>query len=131
MVIFSPHLKKFIILLGILTIIIFASGMVIFNIFLTDYYFTGFPFLPVFFFGITLTVHIHLLKISREDIKKFTPRFISTTGIKMIIYFALITVYLLIDKHNPVSFLICFLIMYFLYTIFEIASVLNYLKTNK
>lgn len=131
MVIFSPHLKKFIILLVILTIIIFASGMIIFNIFLEDYYFIGFPFLPVLFFGITLAVHTHLLKISQENIKKFTPRFISTTGLKMIIYFAVIAVYLLIDRRNPVSFLICFLIMYFLYTTFEIISVLQYLKINK
>lgn len=131
MVIFSSHLKKFITLLVVLTILIIACGMIIFNTFLQDYYFVGFPFLPILFFSITLVVHTRLLKISRGDNKKFTPGFISTTGFKMIIYFALIALYLLIDRSNPVSFLICFLIMYFLYTIIEIISVLRHLKTNK
>ncbi|KPK85664.1 MAG: hypothetical protein AMS27_06605 [Bacteroides sp. SM23_62_1] len=131
MVVFPTHLKKFITLLIILTITIFTAGMIIFHTTLKEYYFTGFPILPFFFFGITLFIHMHLLRISRGDIKKFTPRFIGTTGIKMIIYFALIALYLLIDRRNPVSFLICFLVMYLLYTIFEIVSVLQYLKTNK
>ena len=112
MVIFSTHLKKFITLLIILTVLIIACGMIIFNTVLRDYYFIGFPFLPFLFFGITLAVHTHLLKISREYIKKFTPGFIGTTGLKMIIYFAVIAVYLMIDRSNPGSFLICFLIMF-------------------
>ncbi len=131
MSIFSTHLKKFFTLLFVLTIVIFACGIILFRTVLKDFYFIGFPFLPLLFFGITLAVHIYLLKISRENIRKFIPGFIGTTGLKMIIYFALIALYLLIDRSNPVSFLICFLIMYLLYTIFEIVSVLQYLKTNK
>ena len=126
----ASHLKKFIIQLGILTFLVLTCGMILFNTVLTDYYFNGFPFLPVLFFGITLGVHIHLIRISREDMKKFTPGFISTTGIKIGLYFALIVVYLLIDRNHSVSFLICFLILYFIYTFFEIFLVLRYLKRN-
>jgi hypothetical protein len=128
MAMIASHLKKFIILFIILTIVIYTCGFALFNTILKDYYFGGFLFMPILFFGITLGVHIHLVRISQEDIKKFTPRFIGTTGIKMGLYFALIIVYLLIDRNHAVPFLISFLIMYLIYTIFEIVFVLSYLK---
>jgi hypothetical protein len=96
-----------------------------------DKYFTGFLFLPFLFFIITLALHYYLIKSSHKEIIKFTPRFIGATGIKMMIYFILIAVYLLIDRHQAASFLICFLICYFLYTAFELIAVLKNLKSNK
>jgi len=124
----TSHLKKFITLLFILTIVIYTCGITLFNTILKDYYFGGFLFIPVLFFGITLAVHIHLIRISQRDLKKFIPRFIGTIGIKIGLYFALIIVYLLIDRNHAVPFLISFLIMYLIYTIFEIVFVLSYLE---
>jgi hypothetical protein len=62
---------------------------------------------------------------------KFTPRFIGATGIKMLIYFILIFIFLLIDRVHAVSFLISFLVCYLVYTTFEIISILKYLKTSR
>ncbi len=127
----TNHLRKFSLYLFLLTVIISTAGWILFQTYLSDKYFTGFPLIPFIFFGITLAFHYYLIKSSQKEIIKFTPRFIGATGIKMMIYFILIVVYLLINRHQAVSFLICFLICYFLYTAFELISVLKYLKRKE
>jgi hypothetical protein len=127
----ANHLKNFVLYLFLLTTLISIAGWIIFKNWLPEKYFTGFLFVPFVFFIITLSFHYYLIRSSSKEIIKFTPRFIGASGIKMFIYCILIIVYLLIDRHQVVSFLICFLICYFLYTTFEIISVLRYLKSKK
>lgn len=125
------HLINFALYLFILTVIISAIGWILVHTYLPDKYFTGFLVLPLLFFFITLALHYYLMKSSQKENIKFTPRFIGATGIKMMIYVILIAIYLLINRNQAVSFLICFLICYLLYTTFEIISILSYLKSNK
>jgi len=127
----TNHLRKFSLYLLLLTVLITIAGWILFRIYLPDKYFTGFLFVPLLFFITTLALHYYLIKSSQKEIIKFTPRFIGATGIKMMIYFILIIVYLLINRSQAVSFLICFLICYFLYTAFELISVLKYLKRKE
>lgn len=124
----TEQFRKFAIYLFFLTVLITFTGWILFQTVLKDQYFSGFLFLPFLFFGITIALHIYLIKSSQKEIIKFTPRFIGATGIKMLIYFILILIYLLIYREHAVSFLICFLICYFTYTAFEIISILKYLR---
>ena len=127
----SVQFRKFTLYLFFLTVLITIAGWMLFQTVLKDQYFLGFLFLPLLFFGITIALHFYLIKSSQKEIIKFTPRFIGATGIKMLIYFILILIYLLIDREHAAPFLICFLICYFIYTAFEIISILKYLKSNK
>lgn len=125
------HFKNFSLYLSLITILITAAGWIIIKTWMPDKYFKGFLLLPLLFFCITLALHWYLVRSSRKEIIKFTPRFIGATGIKMLLYIILIVVYLLIDRAHAVSFLIWFLICYFLYTAVEILSMLRYFKNNK
>lgn len=125
------HLRNFSLYLFLLTVFITAGGWILFKTWLPDRYFTGFLFIPLLFFIVTVALHYYLIRSSGKELIKFTPRFIGATGVKMLIYVILIVIYLLIDRQHAVSFLICFLICYFLYTAIEIISVLGYLKRNK
>ncbi len=87
--------------------------------------------MPLLLFVITLVVHRYLIIASKADNKKFTYKFIGATGLKMFIYLVLIVIYLLLDRENAVPFLIYFLILYVLYSFFEVFAVLKYLKNNK
>jgi hypothetical protein len=127
----TEQFRKFTLYLFFLTVIITVTGWILFRTVLTDQYFKGFLFLPFLFFGITIALHIYLIKSSQKEIIKFTPRFMGATGIKMLIYFILILIFLLIDREHAVSFLICFLICYLIYTAFEVISILKYLKLNR
>lgn len=127
----TEQFRKFTLNLFLLTVLITITGWILFRTVLTDQYFKGFLFLPFLFFGITIALHIYLIKSSQKEIIKFTPRFMGATGIKMLIYIILMVIYLLIDRNHAVSFLICFLICYLIYTAFEIISILKYLISNK
>jgi hypothetical protein len=127
----TEQFRRFTLYLLLLTVLITIIGWILFKKVLPDQYFRGFLFLPLLFFGITISLHIYLIKSSQKEIIKFTPRFLGATGIKMLIYFLLILIYLLIDRDHAVSFLICFLICYLIFTAFEIISILKYLKSNR
>jgi hypothetical protein len=125
------HFKNFSLYLSLITIFLTATGWIIIRTWMPEKYFKGFLLLPLLFFCITLALHWYLVRSSRKEIIKFTPRFIGATGIKMLLYIILIVVYLLIDRAHAVAFLLWFLICYFLYTVVEIISILRYLKNNK
>ncbi len=127
----EKHLRNFSLYLFLTTVIITAAGWILFKTYLPDRYFKGFLLFPFIFFSITIALHYYLIRSSHKEIIKFTPRFIGATGIKMLIYVILIVIYLLFNRNQAVSFLICFLICYFIYTAIEIISVLKYLKSNK
>jgi hypothetical protein len=127
----TEQFRRFTLYLFLLTVLITIIGWILFQKVLPDQYFRGFLFLPLLFFGITIALHIYLIKSSQKEMIKFTPRFMGATGIKMLIYFILIFIYLLIDRAHAVPFLICFLICYLIYTAFEIFSILKYLRSNK
>jgi hypothetical protein len=124
-------LKRFILLLFSLTVVLTLIGFLVIKYFVPDYYYTGFLFLPFLLFVITSVVHWYLIIASQGDNKKFTYKFMGATGLKMFVYLILIVIYLLLDKEHAVPFLICFLILYVLYSFFEVLSVLKYLKNNK
>jgi hypothetical protein len=126
----TEQFRKFTLYLFLLTVLVTITGWILFHNVLPDQYFRGFLFLPLLFFGINIALHFYLIKSSQKQVIKFTPRFIGATGIKMLIYFILIAIYLLIDRDHAVSFLICFLICYLIYTAFEIVSILKYLKNK-
>lgn len=123
--------RKFTLYLFLLTVLITITGWIIFIKIFPEQYFNGLMLLPLLFFGITIILHFYLIKSSQKEMIKFTPRFIGATGIKMLIYFILILIYLLVDRTHAVSFLISFLVCYMIYTVFEIISVLKYLKKSK
>jgi len=127
----EKHLRNFSIYLSLLTIVFTAAGWFIFKTWFPEKYFKGILLIPLLFFCITLALHWYLLKSSRKEIIKFTPRYIGATGIKMMLYVIIIIIYLLIDREYAVSFLVFFLFCYLLYSTIEIISILKYLRNNK
>ncbi len=124
-------LKKFTLLLFSLTVVLTLIGFLVMKYFVPDYYYMGFLFLPLLLFVITIGVHQYLIIASQGDNKKFTYKYLGATGLKMFVYLILIVIYLLLDREHAVPFLICFLILYVFYSLFEVLSVLKYLKNNK
>jgi hypothetical protein len=123
--------RRFAFLLFLFTVVITLIGFLVLKYLDPGYYFTGFLFMPLLLFIITLGVHRYLIMASLKNKRKFTYRFMGATGLKMFVYLALIVVYLLLDREHAVPFLICFLILYVLYSLFEVLAVLKYLKNNK
>ncbi|MCW3103416.1 MAG: hypothetical protein JWO09_1856 [Bacteroidetes bacterium] len=81
-----------------------------------------------FFVGTTFLIHYVLVKVSEKDPKRFVGYFMGLTAIKLFGYLIIITVYALIKKEAALGFTLWFLVLYLLYSGFEVVMLLKYLK---
>ena len=81
-----------------------------------------------FFVGSTALIHFILTKAAEQDPKKFVNYFMGITALKLFTYLIIIMIFGLLNRDNAVGFIICFLITYFLYSIFEVATLMKHFK---
>ncbi len=123
--------RKFIITLLFIALIITALGYGLFLFLIPQYYFPHFPVIPAFLLLVTIMVHVYLIKSSENNPRKFTSRYLGAMGLKMFIYLVFLVVFLFIDTAHAVPFLVSFLVTYAAFTLYEVISILNYLKKDK
>ncbi|HHU47111.1 MAG TPA: hypothetical protein P5134_03445 [Bacteroidales bacterium] len=81
------------------------------------------PYIILFFFFVMLFTHYIILRGIHKENKKFVSNYLLATIIKFVSYLIFITVHLLVFKENRILFAISFLVIYLLYSIFEIFTV--------
>ncbi|MCK5462568.1 MAG: hypothetical protein V3V53_11835 [Bacteroidales bacterium] len=123
--------RKLIITLLFIALIITALGYGLFLFFIPQYYFPHFPVIPAFLLVVTIMVHVYLIKSSENNPRKFTSKYLGAMGLKMFIYLVFLVVFLFIDTAHAVPFLVSFLVTYAAFTLYEVISILNYLKKDK
>jgi len=82
----------------------------------------------LFFIATTALIHVVLIKAANRDPKKFVPYFMGITGIKLFGYLIIIIIYGLLNRESSVGFIMCFLLSYFLYSGFEVVTLLKHFK---
>ena len=127
----NNHLKKFIIRGIIISLILIIAGFFLFMTVLKEFFSFSFPVLLLVIFLITVLFHRYLISTVEGTNRKFPAKFLGATGIKMGIYMILIILYVVFDHENAVPFLLVFMIIYIIFTIFEVVSVLGYLKISR
>jgi len=125
----KPNIKKFIYKILIIEAIISIITLLI-NIFLKEYYLPIYPFVILFFGVISIAVHSVLLKASEKRANFFINSFMISAISKMLIYLVFVAIYLFFDKENQTPFIIYFMINYFIFSIFEIKTLLDDLRKN-
>lgn len=120
--------KKFIFSEIIFTVIVAAIALLLFKTVLSAFYLPVFWFLIGIIALLTAIFHYSIIQIQDEGASKFANRFMMVSGIKMMIYLAIITSYSFLFPEKAKVFLITFFILYILYTFFEISLILRYLK---
>lgn len=83
-----------------------------------------------FFIVVTALIHIVLMKAADENPKKFIIWFMAITGVKLFTYLIIIMIYGLLKGSEALGFVILFLVLYLLYSAFEVVTLLRYLKKN-
>lgn len=82
------------------------------------------PFILLFVFLVTLFTHYIILRgIYNKDQRRMVSNYMLATIIKFMSYLLFILVYLLLTKQDKILFAITFLIVYFLFAIFEIIAI--------
>ncbi len=122
-------LKTFIVRSLILTVIVGGVGAGLFSTILKTYYLNVFPFMLAGFLILTVTVHGWLIKaLLDKNTFKFGNKFLLSLGVKFLIYFTFVVIYMFSNRDNIVPFIIVFIFLYLIYTTFEVVSLVKTVK---
>lgn len=89
---------------------------------------SSWPFIILFFLSFTILLHRQLLKSTEDNPKKFVFTFLMMTTVKILLYLAVILIYVMINRDDAIGFIIAFFANYFLYTAFELSAVMKLMK---
>ena len=124
------ELRKFIIYSVILTGIIALTGLLAFTTFLSKYYLPIFPWLLLFFMFINIIVHSLLVNSSEKKKIKFETAFLLSFFIKFFGYIIFLMIYISKHKESALIFVAGLFLLYIIYTLFEIKSIISFLKRS-
>jgi phosphotransferase system glucose/maltose/N-acetylglucosamine-specific IIC component len=121
-------MKQFLLKSTILTIIVFILGSIFYFTIFKSFYVSVLPYAVFFFYLGTNLVHAYLLRIAGNAGTRFTSQYMAVSFLKMFIYLAVAIVYVLIDRENTKPFMAGFLLLYLIYTIFEVYEFLKVVR---
>ncbi len=113
------------------TLIIFGVGALLFLTVFRQYFLVILPVILLFYYASTLILHKYMLRISQNDISRFSFKFMLLSLIKMFIYIIFGVLYIIFDEENAVIFLIVYLVLYVVYAVYEVRSVMNLINESK
>ena len=114
----------------IIAVILYILGLAAFKNWFPDKYFSGFSGVIILVFGVTVFFHSILIKAAAKQNMAFINKFLAFTGFKLLMYLFFIIGYIFLIGTPPVSFLLTFLLSYLVFTVFEVVSILEFLKKN-
>lgn len=85
----------------------------------------AYPYVVLFFYGITIMVYRVLNKARQNRISRFANAYMLVNFGKLILFIIIILVYAYLNRSDAVSFIITFFVYYLLFTTFEIYSLLK------
>ena len=120
--------KKFILKICLFTLIVFAAGSALFSTVLKIYYLAAFPFQLVLIAAVTTIGHLWIIRASEQNTVKFTTAFMGSATLKLMTYLFFMLIYLWNDHSQAIPFVLTFMILYLIFTIFEVIEVLHFVK---
>ena len=122
---YNTELRAFVRTLLITTLVIAVVSVIVFSVIPSWHYPPVFPFLLAFFFFATLVVYHFMLKAMEKRPARFVNIFLMTTMIKLFAYMAVMVTYALLNREGARPFIVAFFVLYIIYTIIEVASLLS------
>lgn len=89
------------------------------------------PFLIPFFLVLGFGVHAILLKMSGNKFSRFVNAYLVASFLKLFLYLIVMVIYIYLNRHDALPFAITFLLLYILYSIFEVISFLSAKSENQ
>ena len=109
------------------------SGMalLLYQSILKGYYLSIFPLQFAVVILVTVVSHLRLMTSVEQNARRFSTTFLSVMSAKLFIYLFFILICLLIDRSNAINFVVTFLLLYLIFTIFEVIEISNFFKKNQ
>jgi hypothetical protein len=124
-------MKQFISGIAIISFLLTVIGWLIFSKIIPGYYLPVLPFLLIFFIIISISVHAFQLQQSKSNMAKFARNNMLVTFIKLILYSSVAIIYFAFDSKNAKVFFICFMLLYLIFTVFEVTSLVRVTSASK
>lgn len=118
-------MKRFLLKSTVLTIFVFLMGTILYSTILKPFFIIVLPFAALFFYLMTNLVHAYLLKIAGKSGSRFTSKYMAVNFLKMFFYLVIAIVCVIFDRGNAKIFIANFLVLYLLYTGFEVYEFLK------
>jgi len=101
--------------------VIVAAVSIVFQLVFPNFASPALPFIVLFFFVLSLfTIFIVLRPIKQHDNKKMVSRYLLSRIIKFVSCLLFLTIYVIANKEDRWLFAFAFMIIYFIYSIFEV-----------
>jgi len=84
-----------------------------------------YPYIVLFFYGITILIFRIIDKTKREKISKFTNAYMLVSFGKLILFSIIVFIYAFFNRSDAVPFIITFFIYYLLFSFYEVLSILK------
>ncbi|MBO4574557.1 MAG: hypothetical protein J5708_04475 [Bacteroidales bacterium] len=117
--------SRFLSQLCILTAVVTAASIALREL-LTAWW----PALVLFFLIVSIVMYFLSENQKRKDMRKFANFYMASTVVKMMLYLAIIFIYVLNFKEDGKRFAISFLIYYLIYSVFETFKLAKKEKNN-
>lgn len=88
------------------------------------------PYLVLFVFSSQVVLLRFLTKGKDSKFNRFVNRFMAGSFLKLLLYLIVILVYSYLNRHDALPFAVSFVILYLIYTVFEISVLLRFFKTQ-
>lgn len=124
-------MKSFLVKSTVLTVIVLILGAILYYTVFNQFYRSILPAILAFFYILTNLVHAYLLNIAGKSGSRFTAQYMAISFIKMFFYLAVVIVFVIINKEDAKIFLVNFLLLYVVYTIFEVYEISNFVRQIK
>ncbi len=126
----SSIARKFILKIIVLTLLVSGIASVLFSSVLQAYQLKAFPYQILLLAFATTVGHLLVVRASKLNTLKFSNAFMISVTLKLFIYILFMLIYLWIDHSQVIIFAVSFLILYLIYTLFEVSEILKFLKNN-
>ena len=121
---------SFLIKAGILAIILSTVSNLFLLKFSTDFLPSQFHILNLYVFGVTALVHFFLTRQAEKRAQKFINSYMLSVTAKLFVFFITMVAYAFTHKAQAKVFIVCFFILYLLYTALEVIDILRVLKQH-
>lgn len=121
----SQFMKSFLRSVTVFAIVIATIGGLFWWLAPADIVSPALFYLIAFFYALTLIVHMLLINASKQKFARFNNKFMLSVVLKLLLYMAIMIAYVFIKPGDAVNFLITFLVLYILFTGFEVLSIVK------
>jgi len=109
----------------IITVIIVIVAGIFYTLAPANYYTPAFPFLLAFFLIVSVIIYHFMLKAIEKRPMRFVNIFMLTTMFKLLAFMVVMITYALLNREDSRAFIITFFILYVVYSIVEVSSLLK------